>query len=257
MWAALKLCLAYSAILTEIVLHLAFAPLLWWGRLRRRDAEVERQVERIASGWARRCLRYMQCRVQVEGLEHLPASGPVILMANHQSMFDIPLCLGFLGRTMGFVAKRELFRIPALSFWMRQIHCANMDRADVRSSGKLLEELSHQVREGGYLFLIFPEGTRTRHPEGEIGPFRRGALRLAAAEGMPVVPISVDGTRFLVKFKALRKVPPSRRVVRVRVAPAVRVAKGLSAPESKRLMEQIRHTIVSNWRDIRIDWRVS
>ncbi len=256
MWAALKLYLGYAAILVEMVAHLTVVPLLWWDRLCGRDAEVERRVERIASSWAQRSLGYLQCRVEVEGLEHLPRSGAVILMANHQSLLDIPLCLGFLGRTMGFVAKRELFRVPALSYWMRQIHCANMDRADIRSSGKLLETISRQVREGGYAFLIFPEGTRTRHPEGEIGPFRRGALRLAASEGIPVVPISVDGTRFLVKTQVLRAIPPERRVVRVRVAPPVPVAQGLSAPESKRLMEQIRHTIVSNWHAIRIDWRV-
>lgn len=256
MWAALKLYLAYGAILLEMVGRLALAPLFWWGHLMGRNSQVDRQVERIVSNWGRRCLRYLQCRVEVEGLEHLPPRGPVILMANHQSLLDIPLCLGFLGRTMGFVAKRELYRVPALSFWMRQLHCANMDRADIRSSGALLETLSRQVRDGGYPFLIFPEGTRTRHPEGQIGPFKRGALRLAVAEGIPVVPISLDGTRFLVKLKELRAIPPQRRVVRVRVAPAVQVPQGLSAPASKHLMEQIRHTIVSNWHAIRIDWRV-
>jgi 1-acyl-sn-glycerol-3-phosphate acyltransferase len=256
MWQALKLYLAFVAMLLEMVGYLPLAPLFWWGRRHGRGEEVDRQVERIASAWGRRCLHHLQCRVEVEGLEHLPLRGPVILMANHQSMLDIPVFLGCLGRMTGFVAKRELFRVPALSFWMRQIHCANMDRADIRSGGRLLETHSRQVREGGYPFLIFPEGTRTRHPAGQIGPFRRGALRLATAEGIPVVPISLDGTRFLAKLKELRAIPPGRRVVRVRVAPAVQVRQGLSAPESKRLMEQIRHTIVSNWEAIRIDWRV-
>ena len=211
-------------------------------------------VNRIVMAWARRCLKYLQCRVEIEGLQHLPPHAAVILMSNHQSLLDIPVCLGFLGRPMGFVAKRELFRIPVLSFWMREIHCANMDRADVRSSGKLLETLSRQVREGGYRFLIFPEGTRTKHPGGEIGPFKRGALRIAEAEGIPIVPISLDGTRYLVRLSVLRKIPPSRRIVRVRIASQIPVHKGLSAPESKRIMEDLRHTIVSNWHAIRIDW---
>jgi 1-acyl-sn-glycerol-3-phosphate acyltransferase len=254
MWAALKLYLGFLAIGLEMAVHLPYAPVFWGLRLLGRHATVERQVDRLAGAWARRCLGYLQTRVEVSGLEHLPRSGAIILMANHQSLLDIPVCLGYLGRTMGFVAKRELFRIPALSYWMRQIHCANMDRADIRSSGKLLEDISRKVREGGYGFLIFPEGTRTRHPDGEIGPFRRGALRLAEAEGIPVVPISIDGTRFLVKLKTLRGIPPRRRIVHVRVGPPVPVPQRLSAPESKRLMEQLRETIVSNWRSIRIDW---
>ncbi len=254
MWSAIKLGLGFLAIGLEMAAHLPYAAVFWRDRMLGRHAEVERRVDRIASAWARRSLGYLETRVEVEGLEHLPHAGAVILMANHQSLFDIPVCLGYLGRTMGFVAKRELFRIPALSFWMRQLHCANMDRADVRSSGKLLEDISRMVRVGGYRFLIFPEGTRTRDPGGEIGPFRRGALRLAQAEGIPVVPVSIDGTRFLVQLKTLRKIPPERRIVRVRIAPPVHVPTGLSAPQSKRLMEQLRETIVSNWRAIRIEW---
>ena len=254
MWGLIKLYLGFLAIGLEIGAHVPLAPLLWLGRRLGRGAAVDVLLERIVRGWGRRSLMYLQCRVEVEGLEHLPRTGPLILMSNHQSLMDIPVCLGFLGRTVGFVAKRELFRIPALSLWMRQIHCASMDRSDVRSGGELLHGMSRAVREGGYCLLIFPEGTGTRHPGGELGPFRRGALRLAAAEGIPVVPISLDGTRFLVKLKALSRIPKERRLVRVRVAPLVSVPKNLSAPEAKRLMESLRTTIVSNWQAIRIDW---
>jgi 1-acyl-sn-glycerol-3-phosphate acyltransferase len=254
MWALVKVYLGFLAIGLEIVGHLPYAPWLILARLLGRRAAADAWLDRMVQGWGRRCLKYLECRVEVQGLEHLPPRGPVILMSNHQSLLDIPVCLGFLGRTMGFVAKRELFRIPALSFWMRQIHCASMDRADVRSSGALLEALSRRVREGGYCLLIFPEGTRTRHPDGELGPFRRGALRLAEAEGIPIVPLSLDGTRFLVQLKALSRIPPRRRIVRVRLAPLVPVPMGMSAPESKRLMESLRQTIHSNWQALRIDW---
>ncbi len=253
-WSAIKLYLGFLAIGFEMGVHLPYAAVFWWGRVRGRGAAIEAQVDRMVSAWARRCMGYLQTRVEIEGLENLPRDGAVILMSNHQSLLDIPVCLGYLGRTMGFVAKKELFRIPALNFWMHQIHCASMDRADIRASGKLLEDLSRQVREGGYRFLIFHEGTRTKHPEGELGPFRRGALRLAEAEGIPIVPISVDGTRFLVKLSTLRTIPPERRVVRVRVGTPIPVRKGLSSPESKQLMERLREIIVSNWRAIRIDW---
>jgi len=252
MWAAIKLYLGFLAIGFELIAHIPLAPVIWLGPLVGAGPRTDALMERVVAGWARRCLKYLQCRVEVQGLQHLPRRGPVILMSNHQSVLDIPVCLGFLGRIVGFVAKRETFRIPVLSFWMRQIHCVSMDRSNVRSGGKLLETLSLRVREGGYCFLIFPEGTRTRHPEGELGPFRHGALRLAQAQGIPIVPMSLDGTRF---FKELRRIPPARRLVRVRLAPMVPVPTDLSAPQGKRLMESLRETIVSNWRSIRVNWR--
>ena len=254
MWSLLKLYAGFLAIGIEMLLNMPWIPVFWIGRKLGRDEWVNAIVNRLVMRWAQRSLRHLQCKVEVEGLEHLPRDAPLILMSNHQSLLDIPVCLGFLGRSMGFVAKTELYRIPVLNFWMRQIHCAEMDRADVRSSGKLLESLSHQVKQGGYRFLIFPEGTRTKHPDGHIGVFKRGALRIADTEGIPIVPISIDGTRYLVKLSLLRKIPPARRIVRVRIAPQVAVHKDLSSLESKRLMEELRHTIVSNWEAIRIDW---
>jgi len=250
----LQLRLYYAAILGEMVLEMLRAPWLWFLRRTGRTAEVDAAVERIANRWARRILQRFHCDVQIEGLEHLPKTGPVIIAANHQSMFDIPACMGHLGRLMGFVAKKELFGIPGLAYWMRQVHCAKIDREDVAGGGKLLEDLSRMIKDRGYCMITFPEGTRSRRPDSEIGPFKRGSLRLALAEGIPVVPLSIDGTRFLVSPAHLLATRKGGRVVRMKLAPARTPRQNASAPENKRFMDELREIIVSNRESIRVHW---
>jgi 1-acyl-sn-glycerol-3-phosphate acyltransferase len=215
---------------------------------------VDATVERIANTWAARMLRLFRCEVRVEGLEHLPKTGPVIIAANHQSIYDIPVCMGYLGRLMGFVAKKELFRIPGLSYWMRQVHCAKIDRKDIAGGGKLLEQLSREISERGYCMIIFPEGTRSRHPDAEIGPFKRGSLRLAQASGIPIVPLSIDGTRFLVSTNHLLATRNGGRVVRMKLGAPMTPNPDASSLESKQFVDTLRETIVSNRNAIRVHW---
>lgn len=250
----LRLRLIYAVILGEMLVQALRGPWWWWRRRTGHGAEVDAAVARIAGAWARRMLRMFRCEVQVEGLEHLPQTGPVIIAANHQSIYDIPVCMGYLGRSMGFVAKQELFRIPGLAYWMRQIHCAKIDRGDVAAGGKLLEELSREIKERGYCMLIFPEGTRSRHPDAAIGPFKRGSLRLAQAQGIPVVPLSIDGTRFLVSPAHLLATRNGGRLVRLKLAPPRIPNPGAPAPENKRFMDELREVIVANRETIRVHW---
>jgi 1-acyl-sn-glycerol-3-phosphate acyltransferase len=251
----LKLRAMQALIAGDMFARAFLAPRLWWLRHRNRIAEADALVGRMALNWSRNILRRFQCEVRIEGLHLLPPAGPLIIAANHQSLFDIPVCLGFLGRAMGFVAKQELFRIPGLAYWMRQIHCVSIDRKDIAAGGRLLEELSRNVRERGYCMIIFPEGTRSRHPDGELGPFRRGALRIAQSAGIPVLPLSIDGTRFLVSPPHLRATRAGGRVVRMKLAPPLMPPPpDAPAPQAKRFMDGLRETIVSNRNAIRVHW---
>jgi 1-acyl-sn-glycerol-3-phosphate acyltransferase len=231
------------------------APQFWWWRRQGKHAQVEAKIEELASRWARQILRSLRCQVVVEGLEHVPRTGPLIVVSNHQSMLDIPALLGYVGRGAGFLAKAELYRIPVLNFWMRQIHCARIDRADIAGSGKLLERLSGELKAAGGCLILFPEGTRTRHPDGEIGPFRRGSLRLAQAQELPILPVALDGTRYLVNPEAMFASRAGRREVRIRILPPRVTRREASALENKRFMDELRATIVSNWNEIRVNWQ--
>jgi 1-acyl-sn-glycerol-3-phosphate acyltransferase len=155
-------------------------------------------------------------RIEVEGAEHIPASGPAILAANHESLAD-PFFLGVATpRPIHWMAKAELWKNPVVArlmdwFGTFPIERGGGDSGALRHGIKLLEE-------GGVLG-IFPQGTsrplRNR-------PFMRGAARLALATGAPLVPVCTVNTE-----KALRprKVKVGLPQIFIRVAPALRVEK--------------------------------
>jgi 1-acyl-sn-glycerol-3-phosphate acyltransferase len=91
-------------------------------------------VQKVVRFWARTTLLSTGSSVQVDGSENLPENRNICFISNHQGMFDIPLVLGFVGVPTGFIAKQELFKIPVLSHWMREIPCVFIDRGSARKA---------------------------------------------------------------------------------------------------------------------------
>ncbi|MFQ5508110.1 MAG: lysophospholipid acyltransferase family protein [Leptospirillia bacterium] len=149
-----------------------------------------------AARWARRAVRISGGRVRVEGLEKIPTDGPVLYVANHQGVFDIPIMMGHLPGSPAFVAKKELFRIPLLGYWMKRIGCIGLDRENPRVAIQQIKDAAEGVK-GGRRMVLFPEGTRSRAADGAMGPFKRGSLKLAFLADAQVVPVTVEGSRFL------------------------------------------------------------
>lgn len=155
-------------------------------------------------------------RRRIRGLEHLPESGAVMLVANHQSFLDIPLIAVASPRHVAFVARDSLARSRVLSFIMTScgvvlVKRGKLDRAVLR------EMLAHL--EGGDCLAIFPEGTRTR--DGRVQPFRAGALLAARKARVQIVPVAIRGT-FQAWSRAARLPRPAP--VSVRFAPAMDAA---------------------------------
>ena len=139
-------------------------------------------------------------RLRVSGLEHLPRQGAVIVACNHISNVDPPLvgaCV-FHERSLRYLAKAELFRIPFLGWFLRQVGCIPVERrrADVAAVRAALEVLSR-----GRCLLIFPEGSRSK--DGRPGTPRPGVGFLAAKSGALVVPARVVNTDRLLSFGRL------------------------------------------------------
>lgn len=140
--------------------------------------------------WGRLGIRLAGVRVSVSGSDHLPA-GPIIVMSNHASNFDILALQGFFPRPLSWIAKKELFQIPIFGQSMRYGGYIPLDRGDGRKALKSMDEAADQIR-GGKSVIIFPEGTRTR--DGKLLPFKRGGFLLAARAGVPVVPVTIAGS---------------------------------------------------------------
>ena len=163
-------------------------------------------------------------RLRVEGAEHIPATGPVIIASNHLSFIDsmvIPLAAG---RKVGFLGKAEYVTGTGIKGWFARLWFGEfggmipVDRSDARAAARSLELAEEHLATGG-AFGIYPEGTRSR--DGQLHKGRTGVGRLALASGAPVVPCALIGTDRAQPVDA-RGIRPHR--VTVRFAPPIDVA---------------------------------
>lgn len=127
-------------------------------------------------------------RHRVEGKQHVPASGPVLLVANHASYLDPPLVGISTRRYVGFLAQAGLARFAPLRWWMAQVGVTLIDRdAPSKDAMRLvLDQLA-----AGEAVGLFPEGTRSK--DGAVAPFRSGLEFLVRRTGALVVPVGIEG----------------------------------------------------------------
>jgi 1-acyl-sn-glycerol-3-phosphate acyltransferase len=150
-------------------------------------------------------------RLEVKGREHVPPSGPVVLVCNHVSLLDPPLVGGASPRELYFMAKDELFSIPLFGRLIAALHARPVRRDG--SDSRALKAALRLLGEGRAL-LVFPEGTRG--VEGRLGEGKPGAGMLAVMSGAAVVPVHISGSG--------RALPPGRTIprpakVRIRFGP--------------------------------------
>lgn len=152
--------------------------------------------------------------LQVDGLEHVPARGPCLIVSNHLSWLDPPaLGCALAHRQVHFMAKQELFERPLLGPVIRALGAFPVERgqADRKSLRQALEILGQ-----GRIVAIFPEGTRGEG--GEMQPWHVGMAMLAHHAQVDIVPVAILGSRQLLEERHLRQ---SRTPLRLRFGPPV------------------------------------
>ncbi len=131
--------------------------------------------------------------MEVTGTEHVPTAGPVVLVANHESIYD-PWVLGVVTqRPIRYVAKAELWRYPVVRSMMDGFGCIPIERGggDLLAMRRVVEALRRDEVVG-----FFPQGTTKRDRPRR---FHRGAARLALQTGAPIVPVLLTGTRGILR----------------------------------------------------------
>lgn len=216
--------------LYQIVSLSFFIPLVLLMVLHRKRA-LDAFIYFLSYTWGRNIICMAGGRVTVTGLEHVPKQNNVCFVANHQGVFDIPLIVGYIPKTVGFIAKRELLLIPILNIWMKAVHCTFINRADRRQAVKTIQKGVEQIKKG-HPMVIFPEGTRSRGDA--MGPFKSGSLKLAIRSDALIVPVTIDGSY---KLKEARGVmtPAS---VKLFIHPPIDAAP-LHDEDSKELAERL------------------
>jgi 1-acyl-sn-glycerol-3-phosphate acyltransferase len=161
----------------------------------RQEGDFEREREFILKStgtWGRHLVKVFDIDLSVTGKENLPDSGPVVFVSNHQGYADIPVSFMALDKfQFAFVARDDLEKLPFYGKWMKQIRGVFLKRDDARASLRAINE-GIDLLEKGFSLMIFPEGTRSRG--GPVKEFKKGSLRLAVKPGIPVIPVTINGT---------------------------------------------------------------
>lgn len=158
-------------------------------------------------------LRLAGVTYEVQGLEHIPKDRAVLYVGNHRSYFDILIGYITVPGLTGFVAKKEISKVPLLRTWMERVNCLFLDRDNIKEGLKTILEGIEKVKDGISIW-IFPEGTRNESKDIlALMDFHEGSLKIAQKSGCPVIPVAIKGTPQILEehFPFIR---PSHVVIR-------------------------------------------
>lgn len=162
-----------------------------------------------ARAWSRCILVTTGVRVRVDGLAQLDPTRTYVFIANHQSLYDVPVLFASLPYQLRIIAKESLGRFPVLGWHLRRTGHMLVDRRHPDRSAIFAWAAALTGR--GLCLIVFPEGTRSR--DGRVGTFKTGSLFLALQAGLPVVPLSIVGSRHVMAKGELTTRPGHVRLI--------------------------------------------
>jgi 1-acyl-sn-glycerol-3-phosphate acyltransferase len=173
-------------------------------------------------------------RIRIEGREHVPERGPVILAANHRSFMDSIFLPLVIRRRVTFVAKAEYFDDRKTAWFFRGVGQIPIRREGGSASDRALASATEVLEQGG-VFGIYPEGTRTR--DGYLHRGHTGVARLALRTGAPIVPVGMVGTDEIQPTD--KKLPRVLRTLRINFGAPISVERYADQEHDRMALRQI------------------
>lgn len=168
----------------------------------------KKTIHWIERQWGRLLLFVGGVKLEIQGIEKIDPSRSYIIMANHQSYFDIFILL-FSPVLIHWMAKKELFSLPIFGMILKWIGAIEVDRENKSKAYLSIKQAVEKIRKGSTV-LIFPEGTRSS--SGELLPFNKGGFSLAILSGAPILPITIQGSRKIMPKGSFRVFPGLAKV---------------------------------------------
>jgi len=192
----------------------------------------------VAANWGRLIAWLTPMLVTVEGLENVDPDRSYVVVSNHQSQYDIFLVYGWLKLDLKWVMKAELRKVPGVGIGCEKAGHIFVDRSNPEQARKAVSDALERVGDGvGILF--FAEGSRS--VDGRLKAFKKGAFRIAASQGLPILPITIVGTRDIQRPKSMQIFPGRVRMV---IHPVIEVG-GREPQDVVALLNQTRDIIAS------------
>ena len=190
----------------------------------------------IAGSWARIVAWVTPMLVRVEGREHVDPDRSYVVVSNHQSHFDILVLYGWLGVDLRWVMKQELRSIVGLGAACAALGHIYIDRSDHQAAIRSINAARERISAGTSV-IFFPEGTRS--DDGRLRRFKKGAFRFAIDAGLPILPVTVDGTCEVLPARRYDLRPGRARLVIHEPIPT----NGLATSDLPELADRVRQTI--------------
>lgn len=194
-------------------------------------------VDKELRNWLNPLVKSAGVDFVVKGKENIPENEAVIYVPNHQGIFDMPALILNTPTPCGFIAKKELQKVPIVRTWMWLLDCVFIDRQNKREARVAIKEAIELINKGRSM-VIFPEGTRSR--DGVPLPFKSGVMMIAKETKAKIVPVVLEG--IIDRFEGTKNITPG--TVTVKFLPFIET-ENLSRDEMKAMPDQIRSQIVS------------
>jgi 1-acyl-sn-glycerol-3-phosphate acyltransferase len=226
-WAILWACLATIVLFLPVILCAFFS----------RTGNLAFTLSKL---WANIMLWVTFVKVEIVGKEKITKGQSYIIVSNHQSAFDILAIVTTLGIQFRWVIKKELLKVPLFGYALYASRNIFIDRSN---SKRAIESINRGVERlhPGTGVIFFAEGTRSR--DGKIHDFKKGAFVMAVARRLPILPITVSGSRKIMQKGSLMITPGKIRMV---VADPIE-PDGYSEQNLDELLKSTRDTIIANF----------
>ena len=185
-------------------------------------------------------LKILGIRVEITGQEHL-SDRPAIIVANHQSNYDVVLVGAVYPRKTVVIGKKELLRLPLFGTFFAATGNILIDRADHKGAVAGLDKAVDALRERRVSIWVFPEGHRSRGTG--LGAFKKGAFHMAIAAGVPVIPIVCSSTDRVINART--KIAPGG-VLKIHILPPISTD-GMQASDAERLKDEVHAICREEW----------
>jgi len=191
---------------------------------------------RCARAWAWLILKTTGVRVTMRGAEKLDPKRSYVFASNHQSIYDIPIVFASLAFQLRIVSKESVGRFPFLGWHLSRTGHLLVDRSNPGAG--IVKKMARLVQ-GSRSLIVFPEGTRST--TGALGRFKGGMFLVAIDAGLPIVPVSISGSRHVMLRGRLMTCPGD---VTMTVHDPIPTA-GTTRASARELSERIRDVIAT------------
>ncbi len=133
-------------------------------------------------------------KTTVKGIENIPKDEPVLFIGNHRGIFDVLVSYSRMPDLTGFVAKKEMDKVPIIRRWMKHLYCLFLDRKNMKEGLKTILSAIDHIN-NGISIVIFPEGTRNKG-DGLL-PFHAGSFKIAEKTNCKIIPMVQTKTEYI------------------------------------------------------------